>query len=517
MTKGWTLTFIKLSRTSALALLAVVLSVVISGTYFGIANADTGSIEVMSITVTSEFPEGMRFKVQIQSEIELDSVAIRFRIGQEVRGAYEYLDFEQAELVESELFWRTNSSVRYIPPGTIITYNFEIEDIEGNRLDTERQEFIYFDARFKWEEVEEGPVAVAYHGPVKTRATIILDAIIETLGTMGPILGADTTIPIRVTMYNNVKEMLEALPPGSSTIRRELITEGQAFTNLGTLLVLGGGTGAKGTASHEVTHILTHRAGDSVLRNVPSWLDEGLSEYGNIDPGFSYDIALDFALATGQLLPITSMPVLPGDPEQVIIFYGQARSIVKFMVAAYGEGMMRDLMATMKSGVNVDDAIEEIYGVTRIGLENQWRETIGAPNFLPATRDRVVPTPIPRQAMQLFTLTPQAGSQTVASVEVEATETPEPTVVPEPTSTGQPTPEPVPVATPVPPVVARLETPVPPTPVPATGSAGPQQDELPPPATSCNAPQYADARLSDLTMPIFLVGLIGLGLRRRRR
>ncbi|MDP6715242.1 MAG: peptidase MA family metallohydrolase, partial [SAR202 cluster bacterium] len=478
------------NRVIALTVLGI-MSVAVYGTYFGIANAETDAIEVVSVRVSSEFPDGLRFNAQVQGENEIDSIAVRFRIGQETRGSYEYLDFEKAALVDSELFWRTNTSARYIPPGTIITYNFEIEDSVGNRLDTEREEFIYSDARFSWEEVEEGPVAVAYHGPVKTRAVIILDSITETLGTMGPLLGADTTIPIRVTMYNNVKEMLEALPPGSSTIRRELITEGQAFTNLGTLLVLGGGTGAKGTASHEVTHILTHRAGDSVLGSVPSWLDEGLAEYGNIDPGFSYDVALEFALATGRLLPITSMPVLPGDPEEVIIFYGQARSIVKFMIAAYGPDLMRDLMSTMKTGKNVDDSIEEVYGLTRVDLENQWRETIGAPDYLPATRERLKPTPVPRAEMQLFSLTPQAGSQTVASVETTPTPTAEPTPVPEPTVTAVPTPEPVSTATPEPAVVARVNTPAAPTPALGAGSAGPQQDESPPPASSCNAPQYA--------------------------
>ncbi|MCH7800522.1 MAG: hypothetical protein IIC24_03150, partial [Chloroflexi bacterium] len=203
-----TLILSKVSRASVLAVAAGLLSVAVSGAYLRIANADADAIVVVSTSVDSEFPDGMRFKAQIQGENEIDSVAVRFRIGQEIRGAYEYLEFEKANLVNSELFWRTNTSARYIPPGTIITYNFEIEDSEGNRLETEREEFIYFDARFEWEEVQEGPVAVAYHGPVKTRAGIILDAITETLSVMGPLLGADTPITLRVTMYNNVKEML---------------------------------------------------------------------------------------------------------------------------------------------------------------------------------------------------------------------------------------------------------------------------------------------------------------------
>lgn len=475
----------------------------------GVATAADDVIRVLDTSVVSEFPDGMRFAVQVEGDHEITEVAVRFRIGQQTRGAYDYLDFEQGALVDSELFWRTDTSGRYIPPGTIISYNFEIKDAEGNELATEPAEFIYFDARFSWEEVTEGPIAVAYHGPVKKRAEIILDAILQTLDHMGPLLGADITIPIRVTMYNNVKEMLEALPPGSTTIRRELITEGQAFTNLGTLLVLGGGTGATGTASHEVTHILTHRAGDSILRGIPAWLNEGLSEYGNIDPGFSYDVALEFALATGRLLPITSMPILPGDPEDVIIFYGQASSIVRFMVTGYGPDAMRELMAVLKSGTNMDDAILQTYGVTRVELENQWRETMGAADYVPPERDKLRPTPVPRRVIQPFTLTPQAGSETVATLEVTPTPIPTATVEPAPTSTPIPPP-----ATPPPAVVKAVEPE--PTAAPAPGSAGAGQDTAAQGA-SCNLPAHPGAGLSDLAMPAFLLGLVGLGVRRRRR
>lgn len=484
--------------------------------------AESDAIRLVSSSVTSEFPEGMRFEALIEGEEEITTVAVRFRVGQETRGVYEYLEFEPGETVAAELFWRTNTSVRYIPPGTIIAYNFEIEDSAGNRLDTDRQEFIYVDARFQWEEVEEGPVAVAYHGPVKTRAEIVLDAIIQTMDHMGPLLGADTTIPIRVTMYNNVKEMLPALPPGSTTIRRELITEGQAFTNLGTLLVLGGGRGATGTASHEVTHILTHRAGDSILRNIPSWLDEGLAEYGNIDPGFSYEVALEFALATDRLLPITSMPTLPGDPEDVIIFYGQAQSIVRFMVAGYGPEKIRDLMAVIKTGSNIDDAIEDVYGMTRIELENQWRDTIGAEDYLPPERERSAPTPISRREMQLFTLTPQAGSETIAGMEATPTSTPDPTPTPAPTPTAEPTPTPAPTPNPSPTPALDAPTATPGTEAQgraeetdAPGSASRQTE--PSTSGSCSAPQHPDAGLQDLTMPAIFLGLVGLGLRTRRR
>ena len=469
------------------------------------ALAQGEGIRVISASVVSEFPEGMRFFIEAEGENDIEEISVRLKVGRNQNRAYEYFEFDKGASVEAELFWRTAVRGRYIPPGTIITYYFLVKDSEGNEFSTEDAEFIYYDARFEWEEVTDGPVAVAYHGPVRRRAEIILEAIMDTLDFMGPLLGADTTIPIRVTMYNNVKEMLEALPPGSSTIRRELITEGQAFTDIGTLLVLGGGRGATGTASHELTHILNHRAGDSIIRRIPSWLDEGLAEFGNVAPGFSYDIALEFALGTDRLLPITSMPVLPGDPEDVIIFYGQARSIVEYMIVAYGSAAMRELLAVFREGVNMDDAIERVYGVSRIELENDWRELIGAPMYAPPERDSARPTPIARRAIQLYSLTPQAGSEPVGTVETTPTPTPEP-----PT----PTPEPTPVPT-EPPAVVKLEaTPTPEAErAPATGSERSESGG----SSGCGLPADRTLGLSDMTMPLFALGLVGLALRRRRR
>ena len=486
------------------------------------ARADEDAIEIASAGVASEFPEGMRFSIGASGASDIERIAVRIRIGEQTRGVYEYFVFDAAQTVDAELFWRTNSRGRYIPPGTIITYNFKITDADGNQRDTEPAEFIYYDARFTWEEVEDGPIAVAYHGPVRRRAEIILEAMVETLDFMGPLLGADISTPIRVTMYNNVKEMLEALPPGSTTIRRELITEGQAFTDIGTLLVLGGGRGASGTASHEATHILTHRAGDSVARRVPAWLDEGLAEYGNVSPSFSYDIALEFALGTDRLLPITSMPALPGDPEDVIIFYGQASSLIQYMIDGYGPAAMRDLMAALKSGTKVDEAIAEIYGVSRIELENLWRDAIGAPDYVAPNRESAKPTPITYSNIQLYSLTPQAGSETVGSLEPTATPTPtpEPTRTPAPIPTAEPTRTPEPTSTPEPPgsdARPPSETPPPAVAKADGGETDPDGGDASPSA-GCGAAERSSARLTDLAAPLTpltLLGLVGIRLRRR--
>jgi hypothetical protein len=425
--------------------------------------------------------------------------------------------------VEGEFFWRTDTGGRYVPPGTIITYNFEIQDAAGQRIETEPERFVYFDARFvdedgnsQWQEVAAGTVTVAYKGPVKKRADDVLSTILETLDKMVPIMGeAAIGEPIRVTMYNNSKEMLEALPPRSAAVGRELITEGQAFNEFGTLLVLGGGRLALGTASHEVMHIITHRVGDSILRRVPSWLSEGLSEYANVDPGFSYDIALDFAVETDRLLPHVYMPALPGDPEDVIIFYGQSRSIVRMMIGRFGPDAMRELMATLKSGANVDRALRTVYGFGLQGLDAMWRESIGAELLEVESRTLARPTAVPQRVPLLYSLTPQADSDVVGDKAAEptatptATATPSPTPAPEPTST--PTPEPT--ATPV--VEVAVAAPSEPEP-----TSAPASDVEPEPAATgggCNAPVAGSPAPLDLAGVGLLLGLVGLRFRSRRR
>ena len=403
--------------------LAVVISLAI---LWGVGNKGMALADGIELNLTfeaqSDFPNGILFKLDAISAVPIEEVSVRMKIGQRKSGVYEYMDIVPSKEVSSELFWNTNTSSRYIPPGTPVEYKFEIFFSNGQLFETETKRLIFEDMRFEWDEVSEGNVVVYYHGPVKSRANEILDAITSTMILMEPVLGESQQDPIIVTMYNNVKEMLVALPPGSSTIRRELITEGQAFNDVGTLLVLGGGRLSTGTASHEVMHILVHRSAHSVLSDVPDWLHEGLAEYANVSPSFSYDIALDFAVHSGRVLPITSMPGKPGNPEDVIIYYGQASSLIAYMIEIQGPLKMKSLLAELKKGVKIDSAIKTIYGLSKIDLENKWRKYIGADPYVPPLTAQVLPTPLSRPTVTVLSLTPQSGSKQIGSLNKEIKE-----------------------------------------------------------------------------------------------
>ncbi len=508
--------FSKFGIVTGLALAAAVFLWVFPATSHAQSNS---GIELVSSLVTSEFQEGIRFEVDVRSSADIEEIAVRFRIGQREIGAYEYLEQDESSsggVVSASAFYRTNTAARYIAPGTIITYSYVVTDADGNHLDSPEYEYVYHDDRYEWDEISNGIVTVSYHGPVSFRAQEILDATVKTLDVMGPLLGAGVEDPIRITMYNNWPEMREALPPTSEVSRRELITEGQAHSPEGVLLVLGGAPRASGVTSHEVTHILVHRAGEGSLGRVPSWLNEGLAEFGNIQPGESYDRALFFAIQNDDLLPITSMDGQPGTPRDVIIFYGQARSIVNFMVEEYGVEKMRELMATMKTGKNYRIAIPEVYGLTPFELENEWRDRLGVQRRESLDDASALPTPLPTPVLTLLSIDAlrQQGSQGATAVPAAAaTPEPEPTATPAPAAEPEAAPTEVPetTAAPTAPPVARTEQ-VAATAVSAVRDATSEDNGQS--GGSCGLPVGGGA--VEMSSVALMAGLAWLWLRRRR-
>ena len=193
----------------------------------------------------------------------------------------------------------------YYPPGTKIEFSFEVRDKAGGVLRTASQEFVYQDNRFDWNTVVEDLITVYYYGEyVQNRAMVVLEAAKQSLEKMLPVLGISPTEPLRIVSYNNYRHMSAALPFRSQAVSEGLQTQGMAFSEERVLLVHGFDETVTGTVSHEFTHLLVGEAAGPALRQVPAWLNEGLAEYGNIDPTDDYDAALRYGIFTRRIKPL---------------------------------------------------------------------------------------------------------------------------------------------------------------------------------------------------------------------
>ncbi|MFQ5874158.1 MAG: peptidase MA family metallohydrolase [Dehalococcoidia bacterium] len=359
--------------------------------------AAKGWITELDHNVEVRFPDDVVFTIEFTSSRPVENVTISFQIVGRESSRREPATLEVGDTLKAEYVLRTRGGAGslFIPTGAEVTYYWIFEDDEGNTIETEPVTFLYLDTRFDWQVRTEGMVSTYYYGPVETRARTILDTGVETLDRMGALLETALTRPIRLVIYNNPLQMQQALPFVSSTTQSGLVTLGQAYAREGVLIIMAFASNVAGNTSHEITHLLVAQAAEGPGRRVPDWLNEGLAEYGNLEPGFSYDQALLFSIREGRLLPITHMTNRPGTPEDVVLFYGQSRQIVKFMVDTYGAGKMAELLRVFREGSgDIDDALMEVYGFDRVGLDNRWRERIGLPLLPESEEEEVVTTPL---------------------------------------------------------------------------------------------------------------------------
>jgi len=371
----------------------------------GVTHADEGNINVVEAKAESNFPDGIKFSVTANSVDEIDDIRVFFsKVDQQGRSSYRSVDFESGDSVTGESVLPSGSGGDYYPPGTKIEYSFEVRDKAGAVVRTESKQFVYQDNRFEWFTVAEDLITVYYYGEyVADRADVVLEAAKENLERMLPVLGIAPTEPLRIVSYNNYRHMSSALPFRSQAVSEGLQTQGMAFSNERVLLVHGFDPTVTGTVSHEFTHLLVGEAAGPAISQVPSWLNEGLAEYGNIDPTDDYDAALRYGIFTRRIKPLWYLNSFGGTPEDIIIAYGQGRSVVQYMIDTYGETRMAALFPVLQRTLDIDEALLEVYGMDQFGLDTAWREALGleplpSPEQLESKLNEATENPIPELA-----------------------------------------------------------------------------------------------------------------------
>ena len=384
-------------------------------------------IHVVSQDVESDFPNTVTFKLTATSPDTIEEIRVFLKpVGSE-RSTYGYVEIEPGLQVFGQHVMKTGTGTGHKPPGTVIRYSFEIRDSAGRVLRTDEEEYLYIDSRLEWKQISDGLLTVYYYGDfVEKRAKEVLDTSLKSMEQMGGLLGIQPEEPINIVSYSNYRDLARALPFQAQAVREDLRTEGQAYVNERVLLVLAADADFVGVASHEFTHILVAEAAGRGYARVPSWLNEGLAEFGNLDPTPHYDWALNYAAYTRRLKPLWHLERLSGDPDEIIILYGQGKSAVRYLIGTYGVEKMADLMRAFRTSLSADEAFQNVYGFDQRGLDAEWRISLGL-KPLPASgelAEELTPTPSP---------TPGAG--------VEATLAPAPQAEANPTPVPEATPE----------------------------------------------------------------------------
>ena len=129
------------------------------------------------------------------------------------------------------------------------------------------------------------------------------------------------------------------------------------------------------TMKHELCHLLLH----SHIKegNMPKWLDEGICQW--VSDGISEIImsqkkgVLDEAILSGRYISIRALTGrFPRDERYLVLAYEESKSLVEYMISAFGEEALLSVLNDLEKGVEVDEALLRSLSISLDELESRW-------------------------------------------------------------------------------------------------------------------------------------------------
>ncbi len=360
-----------LLRTRVLVLQGIVVGAALSAMLLVPAPVLAGEIAVERFATRTDDPRSITLTTRVRAPAGLVSARIEYFVLNPNGNIGGGGQVQVSRGVEQDLAFTldTISAQRYIPVGSEFTYRWTFVDREGTELVTDEQRFVFLDGRYSWQERTQGRVTVYWYGTNDTAASLALEAATNSLSETEALLQAVVPYPVKVMVWRSESEGKLAMRPRSGIFDATVITGGQRVAP-DLLFVF---QPSRDVIRHEAAHIVTKVAGDGPFTQIPAWLDEGTSVYMQHDPGFGYRAALLSGIRGDRTLTLRTLASPPGDPGRVDLFYGQAWSVVSYMIDAYGAPLFAELYRTVKAGALIDDALEAVYSFDQDNLYNEWR------------------------------------------------------------------------------------------------------------------------------------------------
>ncbi len=338
------------------------------------AAAQAASIRVLASLARPDFPGAISF--ELAAEADADIVAVELLYGETRSEAFTIVDVDITPGRQVEASHRLDTQVYYLPPGTDITYRWQISDAAGNVLESEPQQLLYHDTRFDWSERSERNVTVLWYEGGERFGQELIDSATNTLDRLQRQIGADLDLPVRIYIYASIADMRGALEANEVEW-----VGGSAWPNLGLIVGAiepGDSAEVRRIIPHELSHQVLHQATDNPYGGVPRWFDEGLAVYYEEGDGGYYADQVADAARAGQLIPLEALAAsFPTDPQQAGLSYAQSREVVAFIDATYGADSLRALTTAFAAATPLEQALEETLGRSVDELDADWRATLG--------------------------------------------------------------------------------------------------------------------------------------------
>ena len=367
---------------------------VVSSLWPALGRAQQG-VDVHSWEARNDFPKGITFKLDFESEEPVQEVRFRYAIAPDGSRAYGVPECAGVTSVQCTFDLKSTAS-NFLIPGVEITYFWEITDQAGRTVETDPDRCMYQDDRFDWRSLSEDGLTVWFYAGSEDDMRSLLSVGQDTLTRMGSLLGTEVDFPVKVFVYDSAEDMQPVLLAGQLSPEHGVITLGEVVVS--DTAVVAHDAYAPDILRHELSHIVMRNAVKGPFSNLPAWLEEGVAVYGQSQPLADMKSALEAAIKSNRPFTIRSLSSASVGESggSVGLFYGQSYSVVRFLIDDYGEEKFRELLAAFREGNRTDDALMQVYGFDQDGLENAWRRSVGLPERVIEGRQEQPSNPLPQ-------------------------------------------------------------------------------------------------------------------------
>lgn len=342
---------------------------------------------------TLNFPDSITFHANIESNTPITSVVLEYGTEQLTCGsvvAKAFPQFTPGTTINPEWTWDMRQSGS-LPPGASLWWRWRYTDETGAETISEKKTVTWLDSKHDWQTVTSGHINLHWYSGDQAFAQELLAAAETGLARLRNDAGLQPDKPIHLYIYANTDDMKDAIlyepswTGGLAYAIHDIVIIGISPRNL---------EWGRTTIAHELTHVLVGHLTFSCLGDVPTWLSEGLAVYSEGPLDENAEIQLNEAINTDQLLTIRSLSGGFSEvPSRAYLSYSQSYSIVKFLIETYGQEKMNSLLIALRDGTTVEEALLQVYGFDIDGLENAWREAVGATPKTASAQPTVQPTP----------------------------------------------------------------------------------------------------------------------------
>ena len=331
------------------------------------SNPDDWS-EKSNIKHQLNYPNYVIFFLSDIYEGEVSEVRLNYSFNNSKVWSYKYADTANQDKNRFEVLLETGKG-NYIPPGTRITYFFDITS-GGKTYTSKPNQFYYLDPSVTWKSTTSKHLTLIWHDRSEKEINSIVKKVIESNLQLTELLELPNPLPITGVILNSRREAEKAFPKISEAALEEDLYGRFAFSHYNTFIIT---VAAPNGIVHESTHLIVNQSLKSPVTRLPAWLNEGLAMYFEEKQHLwraDRKILQDYV--SGHWFDIRNMQTVPGKPSDVRLFYSISESFVDFLFSEYGSRKIKDLLNNLDSGKSVDEAMLSTYGTPLETIQSNW-------------------------------------------------------------------------------------------------------------------------------------------------